>query len=440
MRNDGVPQGAYTGKDGQLGFASYKASAKAPDFTEDETNQLMVAFERCNGYKDCLERLVDEFDGRIKKSKISKKMKDLGLYRGKFTYNQQERMRELLEEHADMGPKSKFAAIAEDLRAGFTGNQVKRKLRDLGLVLGSGGARGRASGGGKSRGGKKSAADAWAALLGSEDEGEGAAGGSGGGGGGRRGGGDGIASDSSDSDRSSSDEESEASDGDSDDEGNEMRNTKTTTNNKKKNSSHAAVAPTEVPSFDEIMLGEAPASPGGLEIVDDGEDDDDHSVKELGEGSGQKRRASEDLEEGHARGGGGGGPGHKLRRRSDDNGRATTEDDETEQRRAAALALLRKKYKPSAAEEAAQKAVDEAEAGAEDEAQLMEQEVLEPAAPAEPMGNEEEDDMEEQKENAGVAGPASEPVKTFGRRLKRLGGGETAAAALPSIFDDLEDF
>ena len=124
-----------------------------------------------------------------------------------------------------------------------------------------------------------------------------------------------------------------------------------------------------------------------------------------------------------------------MRRRSDDNGRATAEDDDTEKRRAATLALLRKKYKDGE-KESGNKAVTPMEP--DEETRPMDEV---PAAPAEPISSEPEEDEEEQKENVGVPAPVAEPVKTFGRRLKRLGGGEAAAPAqLPSMFDDLEDF
>ena len=47
--------------------------------------QLLREFERCNGHKDCLDRLVFEFGGQWKKAQISRQLKAMGLTKGKFT-------------------------------------------------------------------------------------------------------------------------------------------------------------------------------------------------------------------------------------------------------------------------------------------------------------------------------------------------------------------
>ena len=53
-----------------------------------QADQLRAQFERCNGHKDCLERLVFEFGGQWKKSQISKQLKAMLLARGKLTPGQ----------------------------------------------------------------------------------------------------------------------------------------------------------------------------------------------------------------------------------------------------------------------------------------------------------------------------------------------------------------
>lgn len=46
---------------------------------------LRAEFERCNGHKDCLDRLVFEFGGEWKKAHVSRQLKAMGLAKGKFT-------------------------------------------------------------------------------------------------------------------------------------------------------------------------------------------------------------------------------------------------------------------------------------------------------------------------------------------------------------------
>ena len=432
--------GGPSNGEGQLGFASYKgASSRAPTFSTEQTAELVAAFERCNGYKDCLTRLVDEFHGDFKKNQISKKMTDLGLYRGKFTYNQQERMRALMEVHADKGPKSKFAAIAEDLGAGFTGNQVKNKLRDLGVVAGGkGGGRG-GGGGGGGKSGKASARDAWDALLGSEEESDGD-------GGKKKKRGSGSDSNDSSSSDSSSDEDSDDGGGGGSGSGGKRKN------------STAAVA---VPSFDEIMLdreGDDDVSPEAVEEEKENEEEaeidvemrdaGDHHLplgavektkkkkkKERESGSKKKRHANEQEQQQQEEE----GPAPKLRRRSDDNGRATAEGDVTEQRRAATLALLRKKHKPATESVApAPAAAEDAEVEVEIEEE-REMEMIAPpavvAADSDGGGGTQESDQKENMQQQ------QEVVKTFGgRRLKRVVTETAVVAPLPNIFDDLDDF
>lgn len=157
----------------QLGFASYKAPAprqRKGEFSQDQVTILLDAFERCNGKKDCLDILVFEFGGAFKKVHISRKLKELGLARGKFTKRQEEQLRSLFELHSDKGPKYKFFAITEDLGAGFTENQVKRQLRNIGLI--PGGAKGRSSSHGNGISGVADATHvpSWDDVFGSDDD------------------------------------------------------------------------------------------------------------------------------------------------------------------------------------------------------------------------------------------------------------------------------
>jgi timeless len=372
---------------GQLGFASYRGGggggARASDFTEEQTNQLIVAFEKCNGQKDCLDLLVDEFGGTFKRNHISKKMKDLGLYRGKFTYNQQDKMKSLMEVHAEKAPKAKFMAIAEDLGAGFTANQVRNKLKDMGLVLGGGGNGGgnAARNRGDSKG--KSKADAWDAMLGSEndadDDNQG-----------------GDARPTSDSDS----EQEAASDSDNDNGGGERNRNKS-----------ASPPP---PSFDEVMLG--------IEYV--------QNHRAAGQSSGQKRHAPEDAEK-------------VMDDANEEDESAAAEN----RRAAALALLRKKHKKSGDALGVAAATAGDGHGGNGDvpapDAAVEEERKEE----LQELEDSDDDDDDVLKEKVNVPAPAAaEPVKTFGRgRLKKLGGGtrggdEAAGPPMPSIFDDLEDF
>eukprot|EP00887_Chlorella_sp_A99_P001979 scaffold18.g1979.t1 len=97
----------------------------------DGEEQLRDAFERCNGRKDCLAELVHE----------------------------EERAKQLYEEHKGVGTAA-CDLVAQDLAAGFTGKQIKRRLRDMGVIAGrplKGRARDRAKA-------------AWDALMSDGDE------------------------------------------------------------------------------------------------------------------------------------------------------------------------------------------------------------------------------------------------------------------------------
>ncbi len=122
---------------GQLGFASFKPREAPGHFTEEQTQMLIDAFENCNGRKDCLSHLVFEFGGAFKKLHISKKLKELGLEKGKLAERQQNMLKILAERYAHQGPKYRFQTIQEHLGGGFTVRQVKNHMRKLGLIQSS---------------------------------------------------------------------------------------------------------------------------------------------------------------------------------------------------------------------------------------------------------------------------------------------------------------
>ncbi|KAI8102240.1 hypothetical protein M9435_005846 [Picochlorum sp. BPE23] len=119
---------------GQLGFASFKPRQAPGHFTDEQTQMLIDAFENCNGRKDCLSHLVFEFGGAFKKAHVSKKLKELGLEKGKLTERQQKMLHILAERYAHQGPKYRFQTIQEHLGGGFTVRQVKNHMRKLGLI------------------------------------------------------------------------------------------------------------------------------------------------------------------------------------------------------------------------------------------------------------------------------------------------------------------
>lgn len=81
------PAGSGDGE-GQLGFASYKAPTRGAVFSPEQEAELLEAFERCNGTKECLDTLVTEMGGAFKRTTISRKLKAMGLAKGKFTPRQ----------------------------------------------------------------------------------------------------------------------------------------------------------------------------------------------------------------------------------------------------------------------------------------------------------------------------------------------------------------
>lgn len=124
--------------EGQLGFASYKAKKKPGQFTEEQTEMLIEAFENCNGLKDCLSKLVFEFGGAFKKVHISRKLKELGLERGKMTEHQERMLNILAERHTEKDSKDRIETIQHELGGGFTTRQIKRNMRRLGLLAAKG--------------------------------------------------------------------------------------------------------------------------------------------------------------------------------------------------------------------------------------------------------------------------------------------------------------
>jgi hypothetical protein len=119
----------------QLGFASYRAT-KPGEFTEEQTGMLVDFFENCNGRKDYLSQLVFEFGGAFKKVHISRKLKELGLEKGKLTTRQRDMLFILAERYADKPTNERYETIREQLGGGFTARQIKSQMRNLGLIKG----------------------------------------------------------------------------------------------------------------------------------------------------------------------------------------------------------------------------------------------------------------------------------------------------------------
>ncbi|PSC68202.1 calcium-translocating P-type PMCA-type [Micractinium conductrix] len=124
--------------EGQRFFGTYKGRAKGT-FSEEQAATLRAEFERVNGHKDCLDRLVFEFGGAFKKGHISRQLKAMGLAKGKISEGQEGRMKVWYEELR--GKLDCFEQIADRLDAGFKANQVKRHLRKVGVVAGAGGGK-----------------------------------------------------------------------------------------------------------------------------------------------------------------------------------------------------------------------------------------------------------------------------------------------------------
>lgn len=127
-----MPEGA------QVGFASYKAPQAPGHFTEEQTQILIDTFENCNGKKDCLDTLVFEFGGAFKKVHISRKLKELGLEKGKLTERQKNMMLILAERYANQGNKIMCQTVHEQLGGGFTMRQIKNHMRRLGYLKDTG--------------------------------------------------------------------------------------------------------------------------------------------------------------------------------------------------------------------------------------------------------------------------------------------------------------
>ena len=149
--------------DYQLGFASYMPRTKPGHFSAEQEELLIEAFERYNGRKDCLDLLVVEMNNSgssgFKKAHISRKLKELGLRKGRFTESQDKILVDLLYLYENETKSGKFELIARDLGAGFSARQVQRRLRDIGAI-------------GMKRNGieKNEDASKWDALLGSDDD------------------------------------------------------------------------------------------------------------------------------------------------------------------------------------------------------------------------------------------------------------------------------
>ena len=127
-------QMAEDGQGAQLGFASFQDENKAGHFSDEQTEALIDAFENCNGTKDCLSKLVFEFGGAFKKQHISKKLKELGLERGKLTERQKNMLIILADRHKDMNIKSQVEIITNELGGGFTTRQIRSNMKKLGIL------------------------------------------------------------------------------------------------------------------------------------------------------------------------------------------------------------------------------------------------------------------------------------------------------------------
>ena len=170
-----LPDGAV-----QMGFASFRAK-KPGEFSDEQVEMLVEFFEQCNGRKDCLSHLVFEFGGAFKKVHISRKLKELGLEKGKLTTRQRDMLFILAERYSGTPPAQRYEIIQEQLGGGFTVRQIKTHMKKLGLV----------NAGDKSKRSGKRNADAMSDADSSDDS---------------------MDFDTEDSDRS--DDEQEASDGD----------------------------------------------------------------------------------------------------------------------------------------------------------------------------------------------------------------------------------
>lgn len=79
-----------------LPHASHGCSADTPHppatatvlQSPQQVEQLRAEFERCNGHKDCLDRLTLELGGQWKKGQISRQLKAMGLRKDRFTPGQ----------------------------------------------------------------------------------------------------------------------------------------------------------------------------------------------------------------------------------------------------------------------------------------------------------------------------------------------------------------
>lgn len=118
----------------QIGFASYKAPQAPGQFTEEQTQILIDTFESCNGKKNCLDTLVFEFGGAFKKVHISRKLKELGLEKGKLTDRQKNMLFILSERYADEGKNKMYQTVQQQLGGGFTVRQIKNYMKRLGCV------------------------------------------------------------------------------------------------------------------------------------------------------------------------------------------------------------------------------------------------------------------------------------------------------------------
>ena len=114
--------------------ATTRHKASSDEFTEEQVQILVDAFEQCNGKKNCLDELVHEFGGLFKKVQISRKLKQLGLEKGKLTDRQKNLLTMYAERFASVRLKDRYQKIQEEFGGGFTARQIKGHMRKLGLI------------------------------------------------------------------------------------------------------------------------------------------------------------------------------------------------------------------------------------------------------------------------------------------------------------------
>ena len=157
-----------------LGEDDEEEAQQAGVLPPDLGDRVVELFETCNGEKDCLSRIQGALGGAVARSRVSRHLKLLGLARGRFTARQDERLRQSFADYSEQfrsepvreRERSTIALVTERLGAGFTERQVRKRLRELGLL--SGGARKEADA--AAQGGARAGRSNWDSLLGDDDD------------------------------------------------------------------------------------------------------------------------------------------------------------------------------------------------------------------------------------------------------------------------------